>query len=66
MRSIPQKVASSEAARHVGAVLWLTIPALPFGGQRRLRHLCNITNHPDREKEITLFVAEGVAFPETK
>ncbi len=33
MRSIPKKVASSEAARHVRAVLWLTILALLFGVQ---------------------------------
>jgi hypothetical protein len=36
MRSIPEKVASSEAARHVGAVLWLTILALAFGVQSAL------------------------------
>jgi hypothetical protein len=33
MRSIPQKVASSEATRHVRAVLWLTILALLFDVQ---------------------------------
>ncbi len=33
MRSIAKKVASSEAARHVRAVLWLMILALPFGMQ---------------------------------
>jgi len=33
MRSIPKKVASSEAVRHVTAVLWLTILALLFGVQ---------------------------------
>jgi hypothetical protein len=33
MRSIPKKVASSDAARHVAAVLWLTILALLFGVQ---------------------------------
>jgi hypothetical protein len=33
MRSIPKKVASSEAACHVRAVLWLTILALLFGVQ---------------------------------
>ena len=33
MRSIPKNVASSEAARHVRAVLWLTILVLLFGAQ---------------------------------
>jgi hypothetical protein len=33
MRSIPPKVASSEAARQVKTVLWLTILALPFSVQ---------------------------------
>jgi len=33
MRSIPKKVASSEAARRVRAVFWLTILALTFGVQ---------------------------------
>src|SRR3984957_15182998 len=33
MRSISKKVASSEAARYVRAVLWLTILALRFGVQ---------------------------------
>ena len=33
MRSIPKKVASSEAARHVSTVLWLAILALGFGVQ---------------------------------
>src|SRR6266404_4424295 len=33
MRSIPKNVASSEAARHVTAVLWLTILVLLFGVQ---------------------------------
>jgi len=33
MRSIPKHVASSEAARHVRAVLWLTILVLLFGAQ---------------------------------
>ena len=33
MRSISKKVASSEAARHIRAFLWLTILALLFGEQ---------------------------------